>query len=46
MSFHHTNWLTDHSKVDDPVTLLIMKTIADRAHKLTGRYSIDDVTLA
>jgi hypothetical protein len=46
MSFHHTNWLTDHSKVDDPVTLLFMKTIADKADKLTGLYSIDDVTLA
>jgi hypothetical protein len=46
VSFHHTNWLTANSKVDDPVTLLIMKTIADRADKLTGRYSVDDATLA
>jgi hypothetical protein len=38
--------LTDHSKVDNPVTLLMMKTIADRADKFSSQYSIDGVALA
>ena len=29
MNDEDSNWLTDNSKVDDPVTLLVMKTIAD-----------------
>ena len=46
MSFHHTNWLTMYSKVTNPLTLLIMKTMADGAADDTGLVSANYELLA
>ena len=46
MSYHHSNWVRQHSKVKDTFPMFILTVLAELADKDTGYVSADDETLA